>query len=100
MLEKNFKKKIQDEMKVDGWIFIQLVAGAGIPRGFPDTLCLSPTGYSCYVEWKKSSTAKHQPLQGWWIDKLNNMGHEAQFVSPENVEDWRDRTIKKSQIQR
>ena len=96
MLERNFKKQQQDELKKQGWVFIQLVAGAGIPQGFPDTLCLSPTGYHCFVEWKKKANANHQPLQGYWINKLNNMGHDAQFVFPENKEVWRDDIIQKS----
>jgi len=89
MLERNFKKKYQDELKKQGWVFIQLVAGAGIPQGFPDTLCLSPTGYTCFVEWKTSATAKRQPLQEYWYQTLNNMGHDSFFVYPENVEAWR-----------
>ena len=96
MLEKNFKKKQQEELTAAGWVFIQLVADSGIPMGFPDTLCLSPTGYSCYVEWKKSAKSKHQPLQDYWINKLNSMGHDAQFVFPENVESWKQDAINKS----
>lgn len=93
MLERNFKKKTQDDLKKQGWVFIQLVADASIPMGFPDTLCLSPTGYHCFVEWKQSEKAKKQPLQKYWNKKLNNMGHDTQFVSPESVEKWRENAI-------
>ena len=96
MLERNFKKKIQDDLTKQGWVFIQLVAESGVPMGFCDTLCLSPTGYHCFVEWKKSATSKHQPLQGFWVNKLNNMSHDAQFVSPENIEEWKSYAIRKS----
>ena len=94
MLERNFKKKVQDDLKKQGWVFIQLVAQSGVPMGFPDTLCLSPTGYHCFVEWKKDKNAEHQPLQGYWINKLNNTGHDAQFVHTQNVEEWRDYVVR------
>ncbi len=89
MLEKNFKKKQQEDLEKLGWVFIQLVADSGIPMGFPDTEAISPTGYHCYIEWKKSKNAKRQPLQEYWNKKLNDMGHDAWFVYPENVEEWR-----------
>lgn len=89
MKESSFKAKERKELEKLGWKFIQLVAGAGVPQGFPDTLVLSPTGYSCYVEWKRARNAKKQPLQEYWINKLNSMGHDAWFVDPSNVEDWR-----------
>lgn len=88
MLERNFKKKIQQRLEGNGWVFVQLVAGAGVPKGFPDTLAISPSGYICFVEWKKNQDANKQPLQEYWVNKLNNMGHEAFFVFPENVERW------------
>ena len=88
MLERNFKKKVQNELKKEGWVFIQLVAGASIPTGFPDTLALSPNGKTHFVEWKKSKNAEHQPLQDYWNEKLNNMGHDAWFVYPTNVKEW------------
>lgn len=100
MLERNFKKKVKEDFEAMGWVFIQLVADSGIPMGFPDTECISPTGYHCFVEWKKSKGAKKQPLQVYWNKKLNNMGHDTFFVSPENVEGWRDAVIKKSQVRR
>ena len=96
MLERNFKSKQKEDFEKMGWIFIQLVADSGVPMGFPDTLCLSPTGYACYVEWKKSKDAKKQPLQRYWNKKLNSMGHDAFFVYPENVEEWKNEVIYKS----
>ena len=89
MLESTFKLKEREYFEGLGWKFIQLDPGAGVPQGFPDTLCLSPTGYTCYVEWKKSRTAKRQPLQEYWNEKLNDMGHDAIFVYPEIVDGWR-----------
>lgn len=87
MLERDFKKKIQKEFTSRGWIVVQLVAGAGIPMGFPDTLLLSPHGLHVFVEWKARKGAKRQPLQEYWVNKLNIMGHDAMFIYPENVEE-------------
>ena len=89
MLESTFKKKQRQYFEKLGWRFITLEPGGGVPQGFPDTLVLSPTGYHCFVEWKKSATAEKQPLQEYWNIKLNGMGHDAWFVYPENVQDWR-----------
>jgi len=96
MLESKFKAKQREEFEAIGWKFIQLDPGAGVPTGFPDTLVLSPTGYACYTEWKKSKTAKKQPLQEYWINKLNDMGHDAFLVCPENLEEWRAYAISQS----
>lgn len=96
MLESKFKSKQREKFEAMGWKFIQLDPGAGVPTGFPDTLVLSPTGYACYTEWKKAKNAKKQPLQQYWHDKLNLMGHDAYFVSPETLEGWRNEIISKS----
>lgn len=84
MLEKNFKAKVKDRLK--DWQFIELTAGAGIPKGFPDTLALSPNGYHCFIEWKKYKSAKRQPLQDYWNSQLNNHQHDSYIIYPENVE--------------
>ena len=96
MLESQFKKKQRQYLEKLGWRFITLEPGGGVPLGFPDTIVISPTGYHCFVEWKKSATAEKQPLQAYWNIKLNEMGHDACFVFPENVLDWREDAIRKS----
>ena len=94
MLESKFKKNQREELEAQGWKFITLSPGGGVPQGFPDTLVLSPTGYVCFVEWKKSKNAKRQPLQDYWVSLLNEMGHDAIFVYPENVLEWREEMLK------
>lgn len=89
MLESTFKKKQREHYEGLGWKFIVLDPGAGVPKGFPDTLCLSPVGHTCYVEWKKHKNSKKQALQEYWNKWLNKRGHNAFFVYPENVEEWR-----------
>ena len=97
MLESNFKAKKREEFMAMGWVFVQLDPGAGVPTGFPDTLVLSPTGYACYTEWKKSKSANKRPLQKYWHQKLKDMGHDAFFVYPENAEDWKSEILIKGQ---
>lgn len=89
MLESQFKKKQREHFEKLGWKFITLEPGAGVPMGYPDTLALSPTGFHCFIEWKKAKTSKKQPLQQYWHDKLNDMGHDAFFVNPSNLEEWK-----------
>ena len=96
MLESQFKKKWQKKFKDAGWVVIQLDPTAGVPMGFPDTLILSPTGYHCFIEWKKSANAKKQPLQEYWSVKLNNMSHDAFFINPNNVEEMYAKIVQES----
>lgn len=93
MLESKFKLKQREELEALGWKFVQFSNEAG--RGFPDTLCLAPNGYHCFVEWKKSKNSKKQPLQNYWRQKLGDMNHDAFFVSPETVWIWREQMFKK-----
>lgn len=95
MIESEFKTKQRKKFEAMGWKFIVLDPGAGVPKGFPDTLCLAPNGYSCYVEWKKAENAKRQSLQNYWNKWLNDRGHDAFFVYPENVNQWRDNVLRK-----
>lgn len=94
MLESKFKSKQREDFEDRGWKFITLNPGGGVPKGFPDTLCLSPNGYVCYTEWKQSKNAKKQPLQPYWHKWLNDRGHDAFFVYPENVYQWRTKILK------
>lgn len=98
MLERYFKKKEQERFKKRGWIIIQLVAGPGVPSGFPDTLFLAPNGYHCFVEWKKSEDAKKQPLQPYWNAKLNGMKHDTFFAEPENIQEILSKILKKGSL--
>ncbi len=96
MLESKFKRQEKERFEKLGWVFLTLEPGGGVPMGMLDTLCISPYGYSCYVEWKKSINAKKQPLQDYWHKKLNKMGHDAFFVYPENIGEWRQEITNKN----
>lgn len=95
MLESKFKQKQREDFEKLGWKFIVLDPGAGVPQGFPDTLCISPKGYTCFTEWKKAKNAKKQPLQEYWNKWLNERGHDAFFVYPENVEEWCESVLRR-----
>lgn len=95
MLESKFKTKQREDFEGMGWKFITLDPGGGVPTGFPDTLVLSPTGYACYTEWKQAKGANKRPLQKYWHQKLKEMGHDAYFVYPENVNEWREEVLRK-----
>jgi hypothetical protein len=92
MLESKLKTDQRKHFEKLGWVFVQF--GNDAPTGFPDTICLAPNGYRCFVEWKKSKTSKKQPLQQYWHDKLNAMGQETWWVYPQNINEWRDRMLK------
>ena len=81
MLERRFKQKVKRKHK--DWIFIELIPGAGVPMGFPDTLAIKPDGTCAFIEWKRSKNAQKQPLQQYWHDKLKEMQHDVMFISPE-----------------
>lgn len=95
MLESKFKTNERINFERLGWKFITLDPGGGVPTGFPDTLVLSPNGYACYTEWKKTKRAKRTPLQAYWHQQLKDMGHDVFFVYPENVNEWREEVLRK-----
>ena len=95
MLERNFKTKYQKRWKERGFVIVQNVAGAGTPKGFPDTTVISPFGETFYIEWKISRTARRQPLQEYWIDRLTKMKQKAWFVYPENIGEIDSEIIRK-----
>lgn len=95
MLESKFKSNEREAFEKLGWKFVTLDPGGGVPTGFPDTLVLSPTGYACYTEWKRSKSANKRPLQKYWHQKLTEMGHDAFFVYPENINEWREEVLQK-----
>jgi hypothetical protein len=95
MLESKFKLNQRQDFEKRGWKFITLDPGAGVPTGFPDTLVLSPNGYACYTEWK--TTTKPKPLQKYWHQQLIKMGHDAFFVSPKTINEWRDEVLRKGE---
>lgn len=81
--EGKFKKKICGQLKKMGCVVLQYTQGVGTVKGFPDTICIAE-GITFFIEFKASKRAKFQPLQKEWIKKLNDNGHFAWVLYPEN----------------
>lgn len=81
--EGNFKKSFCSELRKLGCTVFQN-QGVGVPRGFPDTSVLLPEGLTVFIEFKASKTAKFQPLQKEWINKLTDRQYFAWVCYPEN----------------
>lgn len=82
-LESGFQDKLRKELKEkypDSLIFKMDQI-----QGIPDLLIIHGDKYA-FLENKKSATAKHQPNQDYYVDKLNNMSF-ARFVYPENKDE-------------
>lgn len=81
--EGKFKKKVCAQLKKWGGIVLQYKQDSTTVKGFPDTICILE-GITIFIEFKKSKTAKFQPLQKEWIKKLEDKGHFAFVMYPEN----------------
>lgn len=81
--EGKFKKKICSQLKKWGGFVLQYKQDSTTLKGFPDTICVLE-GITIFIEFKKSKTAKFQPLQKEWIKKLEDKGHFAFVIYPEN----------------
>lgn len=84
MLEKNFQASLikQIRKKFEGCIVLK--TDPNYIQGMPDLLILYKNRWAA-LEVKKSSNAKHQPNQDYYVKKMNKMSF-ARFISPENKE--------------
>lgn len=80
MLENAFQAKLIQELKsmFPGGIVFKLDA----VQGMPDILILYQDRWAS-LECKKSKTAKRQPNQDYYVDRMNSMSF-SRFVCPEN----------------
>lgn len=85
MLENKFKTDLIKEIKVmfPGCIIIHL--DPNDIQGISDLLILYEDRWAV-LEGKKSRTARHQPNQEYYIDRMNEMSF-ARFIYPENKEE-------------
>lgn len=82
MLENKFQSKLIKELKKEFPGCMVLKNDPTYIQGIPDLLVLYKDKWAS-LEIKASSTAKHQPNQDYYVDKMNEMSHSA-FIFPEN----------------
>lgn len=85
MLERNFQANLIKEIKK---IFPGAIVMKNDPdyiQGIPDLTILFKDKWAT-LEVKKDISAKHQPNQDYYVNKMNNMSYSA-FVCPENKEE-------------
>lgn len=82
--EGEFKKRVCRNLKKMGCLPLQYKQDSTTVKGFPDTIVLLPEGLTIFIEFKKSKTAKFQPLQKEWNQKLNDRNYFAYIMYPEN----------------
>jgi len=85
MVEKDFQADLIKKIKkrFDGCIVLK--NDPEYIQGIPDLLILHNDKWAA-LECKRSSKAKHQPNQDYYVSKMDGMSF-ACFVSPENEEE-------------
>lgn len=84
-LERDFQSKLIKELKdiFKGSLVMKL--DSSYIQGIPDLLILYKNKWAS-LECKKSSKAKKQPNQEYYVDLLNKMSF-SRFINPENKEE-------------
>lgn len=83
-LEREFQRKLKDEIKerLKGCIIIKM--DSGDIQGIPDLLILYKDKWAT-LECKRSKSAHRQPNQEYYVNLMNNMSF-SRFIYPENKE--------------
>ena len=84
MLESKFQAKLIKEIKENLPGCIVMKTDPNYIQGMPDLLILHKNKWAS-LENKRSATAKKQPNQQYYVDKMNEMSF-SRFVCPENKE--------------
>lgn len=84
-LESEFQHNLKKELKelLPGCMILKL--DPNDTQGIPDLLILYEDKWAT-LENKKSSKAKHQPNQDYYVEKMDNMSF-SRFIYPENKEE-------------
>lgn len=88
MLENKFQAKLIKEIKELFPGCIVMKNDSSYIQGIPDLMILYNELWAS-LECKKSPTAKHQPNQEYYVDKMDSMGF-SRFVYPENKDEVLD----------
>lgn len=98
LLERDFQATIIRELQSRFPECIVCKMDANYKQGFPDILVLYHDKWAL-LELKRSSNARHQPNQDYYVNLLNEMSY-ANFIFPENKEDVFDDLQRAFQIGR
>lgn len=85
MLENKFQAKLIKELKETFPGCIVMKNDSSYIQGIPDLLVLHKDKWAS-LECKKSTNAKKQPNQEYYVKRMDEMSF-ARFISPENKED-------------
>lgn len=86
MRESEFQKRVIGRLRLIFPGCLILKNDANYLQGIPDWTILW-NGHWAVVEMKDSETARHQPNQDYYVEKLNKIGF-SMFVYPENEEEF------------
>ena len=84
MLESKFQAKLIKEIKENLPGCIVMKTDPNYIQGMPDLLILHKNKWAS-LENKRSTNAKKQPNQQYYVDKMNEMSFSS-FICPENKE--------------
>ena len=84
-LESKFQKELMDEIKTRYPGCVVLKNDSSYCQGFPDWTIFYKDKWAC-LECKQSKSARKQPNQDYYVDKLNQMSYSS-FVYPENKDE-------------
>lgn len=84
-LESDFQKELMDEIRSEYPGCVILKNDSSYIQGIPDWTILYKDKWAV-LEAKKNKTAKKQPNQPYYVEKLNDMSY-SRFVYPENKEE-------------
>ncbi len=82
--EGKLKKRVCAQLRKWHCTVLQYKQDATTVKGFPDTIVLLPESVVIFIEFKRSKTAKFQPLQKQWNEKLLDRNYFAYIMYPEN----------------
>lgn len=85
--EKQLQEKVRKWLKSKGCLVLVMSPAPGVPSGWPDIMFFYEGLYGA-LELKASKTAKKQPLQDYFVEKLSEWSY-ARFVWPENWDEVR-----------
>ena len=85
MLERDFQSKLIKELKSKFPGCIVIKNDSSYIQGIPDLLILYKNKWAS-LECKKNASAKKQPNQEYYVNKMNNMSF-SRFIHPKNKEE-------------